>query len=203
MQIVNQDNIGKELERWFSKSILIYDEIDFDDIPIFESALKWFHYDYQRYFENDGSLELKKILSRTELVGILLYRIAREYYTNRNEFAAQQYSLLGRFFSGFEIYYSAEIGKGLKINHGLGTIIGARVIIGDNALLHQGITLGDKNGGRPKLLNNVTVYAGAKLLGNITIGNNCTIAANAVCFIDAEDNSTIIGIPAKIRNKNK
>lgn len=201
MQILNPHNIGEELKRWFSKSILIYDEIDFSDIPLFENALNKFLYDYQRYFESDKSLKLEKLLSRTELIGILLYRIAREYYINKNEFVAQQYSLLGRFLSGFEIYYSSQIGKGLKINHGLGTVIGARVVIGDNALLHQGITFGDKNGGRPILLNNVTVYAGAKLLGNISIGNNCIIAANTVCFIDVEDNSTVVGIPAKIISK--
>ncbi len=198
---INEHTLGPELERWFSKSILLTDGIDFKDTQSFKIVCEQFQLDYNRYFINETSISLEKLLSRTELVGILLYRLSRHYFLSTKEFVAQQYSLLGRFLSGFEIYYSAQIGSALKINHGLGMVIGARVVIGNNALLHQGVTFGDKNSGRPVLRDNVTVYAGAKLLGNITIGNNTIIAANCVCFSDVPDNCTAVGVPAKIISK--
>lgn len=195
---LNSANIGEQLKHWFTKSILITDEIDFDDINIFEKSLDVFMFDYQRYYPKHTTIQLIQLLLKHELIGILLYRIARIYFENKKENVAVLYSSLGTFLSGFEIYYSAQIGKGLKINHGLGTVIGARVIIGDNALLHQGITFGDKNGGRPILGNNVSVYAGAQILGAIKIGDNAVIGANTVCFIDIPDNSKVAGVPAKI-----
>lgn len=201
--MINEHTLGPELERWFSKSILLTDRIDFKDTQAFKIVCEQFQLDYNRYFANETSISLEKLLSRSELVGILLYRLSRHYFLSTREFVAQQYSLLGRFLSGFEIYYSAQIGKGLKINHGLGTVVGARVIIGDNALLHQGVTFGDKNSGRPVLKDNVTVYAGAKILGSITIGNNSIIAANCVCFTDVPDDSMAVGVPAKIINKKQ
>ena len=199
---INEHSIGLELKRLFSKSILNYNDINFEDANVFKKVLDIFIFDYQRYFVAEPTINLENVLSRTELVGILLYRISREYYILKNEYIAQQYALLGRFLSGFEIYYSATIGKGLKINHGLGTVIGARVTIGENALIHQGVTFGDKNGGRPTLLNNVTVFAGACILGNITVGNNAVIAANCVCFINVPDDNYAIGVPAKLINKH-
>lgn len=202
MTQLNEHNIGAELIRWFSKSILNFNDINFKDIDVYKKSLDIFKYDYQRYFVADESINLKNVLERTELVGILLYRISREYYLLKNEYIAQQYALLGRFLSGFEIYYSSKIGRGLKINHGLGTVIGARVTIGENALIHQGVTFGDKNGGRPNLLNNVTVFAGASILGKITIGNNSVIGANCCLFIDVPDNYYAIGVPAKLKKIN-
>ncbi|MDF2452218.1 MAG: serine acetyltransferase [Bacteroidota bacterium] len=201
--VIDENTLGPELKRWFSTSILLTDVVDFNDTVAFKIVCEQFQLDYNRYFLNEQSISLDKLLSRTELVGILLYRLSRYYFLSANEIVAQQYALLGRFIAGFEIYYSAHIGSGLKINHGLGTVIGARVVIGNNALIHQGVTFGDKNSGRPVLKDNVTVYAGAKLLGNITVGNNSVIAANCVCFTDVPDDSTAVGMPAKIINKNK
>ena len=176
-------------------------DINMDEIfdqKVFEKAFAIFQTDYERYFGLSEVTEAK-IISRIELVGILLYRLARAYFLNGNETIANHLSNLGRLISGFEIYYSASIGKGLKINHGMGTVIGARSIIGDYAIIHQGVTLGDRNGERPILLNNVTVYAGAKILGGVVCGNYSVIAANCVCLIDVPDNKVIIGIPGKIK----
>lgn len=199
--ILTEHTIAIELRRWFSKSIII-DDIEFESHHIlFASSLKLFFSDYQRYFPSETEIQLDKVLLRTELQGILLYRLARAYFLDNNINAADKCSLLGRFLSGFEIYYSAEIGRGLKINHGLGLVVGARTKIGENALLHQGVTFGDKDAGRPVVGDNVTVYAGAKILGNVFIGNNSIIAANCVCFINVPENKTAVGIPAKILNK--
>lgn len=199
--ILTEHTIATELRRWFSKSIII-DDLEFENHhALLASSLKLFLSDYQRYFPNEREIKLNNVLLRAELQGILLYRLARNYFLENNINEADKCASLGRFLSGFEIYYSAEIGKGLKINHGLGLVVGARTKIGNNALLHQGVTFGDKDAGRPVVGDNVTVYAGAKILGHVTIGNNSIIAANCVCFIDVPENKTAVGIPAKILNK--
>lgn len=188
-----------------NKLQLLFDKYYWDEFVVeqaldnqkLETVIQLFQYDYNRYF--DGNINIDLVFSRIELIGIFLYRIAREFYLKGHELMANHFSNVGRLVSGFEIYYSATIGKGLKINHGLGTVIGARCTIGDNALIHQGVTLGDRNGARPTLLNNITVYAGAKILGGIVLGNNSVVAANTVCLTDVPDGSVVIGIPGKIK----
>lgn len=201
MSIINSQNLGKELNRWFSKSIINIDFNFENDRNLLQKTLDIFLSDYQRYFPNDNDITIHNVISRAELQGILLYRLARYYFLEGKQNEADKCSLLGRYLSGFEIYYSAEIGKALKINHGLGLVVGARTKIGDNALLHQGVTFGDKDGGRPIVGNNVTVYAGAKILGNVIIEDNVIVAANCVCFINIPKGKTVVGIPARILNK--
>ncbi|UPQ79291.1 hypothetical protein M0M57_00275 [Flavobacterium azooxidireducens] len=198
---LNENNTGEVIEKLFKKSYFISDlKIDFDDTEVYKNSLEIFKYDYQRYYESNQIL-LENVFLKLELVGILLYRIANQYFKKGDEFVATHYSNLGRLLSGFEIYYSAEIGKGLKINHGLGTVIGARVQIGKNALIHQNVTFGDKEGERPILKDHVTVYAGAKVIGGIVCGNHSIIAANCVCFMDLPDYAVIAGVPGKIIKK--
>jgi len=197
---LTKDNILSELNRWFSKSILMNDSITFNE-KVLSDSLAIFLTDYNRYFPESKSIELENVLLRAELQGILLYRLARNYFLLGDLKSADKLALLGRFLSGFEIYYSADIGHSLKINHGFGLVVGARVVLGNNVLLHHGVTFGDKAGGRPVVGNNVVVYAGAKIIGNIKVGNNVVIAANSVCFINIPDNKTVVGIPAKIINK--
>jgi serine O-acetyltransferase len=199
--ILHAQNLGTELKRWFDKSIYLTDALDFNDEATFGSVLEIFTDDYRRYFPGAEKIEKSVLLSRHELVGILLYRIARYYFLNGNEKAAAAYSNLATFLCGFEIYYSASIGRGLKINHGLGTVIGARSVIGENALLHHNITLGDKDGGRPTLEDQVTVYPGAKILGAITIGKGSVIGANTVCMKTVPENSIVAGNPSRIIKK--
>jgi serine acetyltransferase len=199
MNHVNEINIVNTLNYWFEKSILKNDLVyNFDLNKI---ALQNFELDYRRYFPEAKLIEIEKLESRLELVGILLYRLARTYYLENSINEAEKFSLLGRFLAGFEIYYSAEIGHSLKINHGLGTVIGARVKIGNNALIHQGVTFGDKNGKRPVIKNNVCIYAGAKIIGEIIIDDNSIIGANCVCMINVPKNSIIAGVPGKIIKK--
>ncbi len=198
MSLITEDNLGSLFKFLFSKSIIKHDDINFDDKVAFKTILELFNYDYKRYFNESNLVEEEKLTSRIELIGILLYRVARYYYLANSESVAGKYSNLGRLISGFEIYFSADIGKGLKINHGLGTVIGARCKIGDNLLIHQNVTLGDKNNMRPTIMNNVIIYSGAKILGGINIGNNAIIGANAVCMENVPDNSIAVGVPVRI-----
>ena len=112
---------------------------------------------------------------------------------------------MSRFFTGIEIHPGAKIGKGLFIDHGMGVVIGETSIIGDDVKMFHGVTLGgigsEKGKRHPTVLNNVTIGAGAKVLGNITIGNSANIGANAVVLKDVPDYATAVGVPAIIKEK--
>ena len=111
-------------------------------------------------------------------------------------------SQLNKLFTHIEIHPGATIGKNLFIDHGCGVVIGETTIIGDNCTIYQGVTLGgtgkDTGKRHPTIGNNVFIGSGAKILGNINIGNNVKIGANSVVLKDIPDNSTAVGIPAKI-----
>ena len=117
-------------------------------------------------------------------------------------------SQIARFFTGIEIHPGATIGKRLFIDHGMGVVIGETTIIGDDCVLYQGVTLGGVGTGEhkvkrhPTLLNNVMVSAGAKVIGDVTIGNNSIIGAQTVVLKDVPDNCTVVGVPAFIVKEN-
>lgn len=133
---------------------------------------------------------------------IAWHRLAHRLYAVHLFLLARMISQLARFLTGIEIHPGAQIGHGLFIDHGMGVVIGETTIIKDNVQLFHGVTLGGvgcTHGKRhPTLENNVTIGAGAKILGNITIGENAKIGANAVVLIDVPASCTAVGIPAKI-----
>src|SRR6202030_3229312 len=102
------------------------------------------------------------------------------------------------FFTGIEIHPGATIGKRFFIDHGMGVVVGETAIIGDDVLLYQGVTLGGtgKETGKrhPTLGNNVVVGTGAKVLGNITLGDYVKVGAGSVVVHPVPDNSTVVGI---------
>ena len=132
---------------------------------------------------------------------ILHYRIAHKLYLKKHYFLARWVSQRAVRKTGIEIHPGATIGKGLFIDHGSGVVIGETAVVGDNCTIYQGVTLGGvgtKKGKRhPTLGNNVMVGAGAKILGAFEVGDNCSIAANAVLLKPLEDNVTAVGIPAR------
>lgn len=133
---------------------------------------------------------------------ILCYRVAHKLYLGEHYFSARAISQIARHLTGIEIHPGATIGKGFFIDHGMGVVIGETTEIGDNCTIYQGVTLGgtgkDVGKRHPTLGNNVLVGAGAKVLGPITIEDNCKVAANAVVLKEIPENSTAVGIPAKV-----
>jgi len=133
---------------------------------------------------------------------VLAYRLSHALYKKDKHFAARLVSQTARFFTGIEIHPGATIGKGLFIDHGSGVVIGETAEIGDNCTLYQGVTLGgtgkDVGKRHPTLGDNVMVGSGAKVLGPFTVGNNVKIAANAVVLDAIPDDSTAVGIPARV-----
>lgn len=146
--------------------------------------------------------DVEVLLLYTGVHAILAYRVAHKLYVGKHFFSARAVSQLSRFFTGIEIHPGATIGKGLVIDHGTGVVIGETAEIGDNCTIYQGVTLGGTGkdvGKRPPTLgSNVMVGAGAKVLGPMKIGDNTKIAAGAVVLKAIPENSTAVGIPAKV-----
>ena len=115
-------------------------------------------------------------------------------------------SQAARFFTGIEIHPGAKIGRGVFIDHGSGVVIGETAEVGDGCTIYQGVTLGgtgkDKGKRHPTLGKNVLVGAGARILGPFTVGDNAKIAANAVVLSEVPDNSTAVGVPARVVRRN-
>ena len=132
---------------------------------------------------------------------LIWHRIAHWFYQKRMFFIARLISQIARFFTLIEIHPGAQLGHGILIDHGAGVVIGETAVVGDNCPIYQGVTLGGvgtKKGKRhPTLGNNVTVGSGAKILGSFQVGDNCSIAANAVLLQPLEENITAVGIPAR------
>jgi len=145
---------------------------------------------------------LEVLLLYPGLHALVFYRISHQLWQLKIPIIPRWLSQSARFFTGIEIHPGAKIGKNFFIDHGMGVVIGETSIIGDNVLLYQGATLGGtgKETGKrhPTLGYNVVVGAGAKILGNITIGDNSYIGANAVVIKNVPSNSTVVGIPGRI-----
>ena len=133
---------------------------------------------------------------------IAAHRVAHRLHKHGHTFTARAISQAARFFTGIEIHPGATIGKGLMIDHGMGVVIGETAEIGNDCTIYQGVTLGgtgkDLGKRHPTLGNNVMIGAGAKVLGPMTIGDNSKVAANAVVLTEIPENSTAVGIPAKV-----
>ncbi|MCI8332468.1 MAG: serine O-acetyltransferase [Clostridiales bacterium] len=146
------------------------------------------------------------LLSYSGLHAMMVYRVTHALYEKQHFLSARLLSQWARFATGIEIHPGATIGKGLFIDHGSGVVIGETAVIGDNCTIYQGVTLGGtgKHQGKrhPTLGDNVMIGAGAKVLGPFTIGDNTKIAAGAVVLKEIPENSTAVGIPAKVVKVN-
>lgn len=131
----------------------------------------------------------------------------REYYQNtgKNKLMHLYYRFKHRRMSlklGFDIPCNV-FGKGLKINHFGCIIVNPKAKIGDWCDIHQGVNIGESvDKCAPVIGENVWIGPGAKLFGNITIGNNVMVGANAVVNKSFDDNVAVAGVPAKVINTN-
>ena len=159
--------------------------------------------DIRAVFERDpAARSIWEVLLYPGLHAIFWHRIAHFLYQHRFFFIARLISQIVRFFTGIEIHPGAKIGKGFFIDHGMGVVIGETTEIGDNVTLFQGVTLGgtgkEKGKRHPTIGNNVTIAAGAKVLGNIKIGDNVNIGAGSVVIRDVPSYSTVVGVPGRV-----
>lgn len=133
---------------------------------------------------------------------ILLHRFAHKLYELDIPLIPRIISQFSRFFTGIEIHPGAKIGRRFFIDHGMGVVIGETTEIGDDVLLYQGVTLGgtgkEKGKRHPTLGNKVVIGTGAKVLGNIRIGDSVKVGAGSVVVHPVPENSTVVGIPGRI-----
>lgn len=155
-------------------------------------------------FERDPAARSKAqvLLLYPGVRAMINYRIAHSLDARGHHFIADWISKHTRRKTGIEIHPSAQIGKGVFIDHGMGVVIGETAIVGDFCTIYQGVTLGgtgkDKGKRHPTIGKNVMIGCGAKVLGPFTVGDNSKIAANAVVLSEIPPNSTCVGVPAHI-----
>lgn len=141
------------------------------------------------------------ILAYPGFHAIRFHRLAHRLYERKLFLPARLVSHAGRFLTGIEIHPGATIGERVFIDHGMGVVIGETAVVGDDCMLYQGVTLGGtgKTRGKrhPTLEANVTVGVGAKILGDVVIGEGARIGGGAVVLRDVPAHTTAVGIPAK------
>jgi serine O-acetyltransferase len=145
-------------------------------------------------------------LTYSGLHAIWGYRSAHGLWRLRLKLLARVHSQFVRFLTGVEIHPAATIGRRFFIDHGMGVVIGATAVIGDDVMLYHGVTLGGRTTANekrhPTLGDDVVVGTGAVLLGPITIGAHSIVGAQAVVVTDAPPYSVLTGIPAVVRSRS-
>jgi serine O-acetyltransferase len=160
--------------------------------------------DIRSVFEHDPAAlnKLEILLAYPGFHARQFHRVAHQLWLWRVPVFPRLVSHIGRFCTGIEIHPGARIGEGFFIDHGMGVVIGETAEIGDNVLLYQGVTLGgtslQKVKRHPTLGNNVVVGMGAKVIGNITIGDGSKIGAGSVVVNSVPPNATVVGVPGRV-----
>jgi serine O-acetyltransferase len=146
--------------------------------------------------------DLEVILTYPGFHARQIHRLTNTLHHNGWRLAARVVSHFGRAVTGIEIHPGAQIGEGFFIDHGMGVVIGETTIIGDNVHLFQGVTLGGTSTRRakrhPTLAKNVVVGAGAKVIGDVTIGENAKIGAGSVVVTNVPPHATVVGVPGHV-----
>ena len=158
--------------------------------------------DIQTIFQKDPAANtIFEVLTYAGFWAILHHRIAHRLYKKRFKFAARLISQWSRFLTNVEIHPGAQIGRRFFIDHGAGVVIGETAIIGDDVLMYHQVTLGgtsmERTKRHPTIGNNVLLGMGAKVLGNITVGDGARVGANSVVTRSVPPGATVVGVPAR------
>ena len=144
---------------------------------------------------------MEVLLCYPGLHAIMFHRLAHGLWRRRRYLSGRWISHLGRFLTGIEIHPGAQIGRRVVIDHGMGVVIGETAVLGDDAYLYHQVTLGTASTGKgkrhPTVGRNVIIGAGAKILGDIVVGDGARVGANAVVVSDVQPGQTVVGIPAR------
>jgi serine O-acetyltransferase len=146
---------------------------------------------------------LEILLCYPGLHAIWVHRLAHRMWQREElRLPARLLSQLARLVTGVEIHPGATIGRRFFIDHAMGVVIGETAEVGDDVMLYHGVTLGGRSMERvkrhPTLEDGVTVGAGARILGPVTIGANAQIGANAVVVKDVPPGAVVVGVPGRV-----
>ena len=148
------------------------------------------------------------VLTYPGVKAVFFHNISHFFYKAGFDLVARIISQSIRFFTGIEIHPGAKIGKNLFIDHGMGVVIGETAEIGNNVTIYHAVTLGGSSPSiesekqryekrHPSIGNDVVIGSGAQIIGPDKVGNGARIASNAVVVKDVDENTTMVGIPAK------
>jgi serine O-acetyltransferase len=146
----------------------------------------------------------ESLILKAGFQAVLLYRVSHWLHQRGFVYLPWSLSRLSLAITGAEIEFNAEIGPGLFVAHPVGIVVGRGTVIGSEATLFQGVTFGVKSWHPdairkfPKVGNKCYFFAGAAVLGGVTIGNDCIVGAHAVLTDDMPDGSLALGVPAKV-----
>jgi serine O-acetyltransferase len=160
--------------------------------------------DLQSILDRDPAARsvLEVVLCYSGLHAVWAYRLNHWLWNHHFRLLARWLSQVARLLTGIEIHPAAQIGRRLFIDHGMGVVIGETAIVGDDVTLYQGVTLGgtgkEKGKRHPTIGSGVAIGAGAKVLGNIRVGDNCRVGAGSVILRDVPHDSTVVGVPGHV-----
>ena len=165
--------------------------------------------DFSNVYKNDPAIHsrMEFLFNYPGVWAIAAYRVANALHRANWKRLARIIMGINQIITNIDIHPAATIGSRVFIDHGTGVVIGETSIIEDDVLIYQGVTLGGVNlstGKRhPTIKKGAVIGAGAKVLGNITIGEESKIGANSVVVKEVPDRSTAIGIPARVIEKGR
>lgn len=137
---------------------------------------------------------LKTMIGDNGTQALFLYRVSRFFLLHRMRILSDFIHRLSKFFTDSDLSPFAKIGRGLMIYHGSGIVIGKNTVLGERCIVCQGVTTGS---GAPTIGTDVKLWAGAKILGNIVIGDRSEVGANAVLLESIGPDVIAVGVPAK------
>ncbi|MBQ8394612.1 MAG: serine O-acetyltransferase [Clostridia bacterium] len=142
------------------------------------------------------------LLTYSGVHALYWYRVAHFYHKIKFKLLARIISQTTRFFTGIEIHPAAKIEAGVFIDHGSGVVIGETAEVHKGTVIYQGVTLGgtgkERGKRHPTVMENVTLSAGAKVLGGFTVGRGAKIGAGAVVLKEVPPYATVVGVPGRI-----
>lgn len=154
-------------------------------------------------YQDDSRRALVKTLFTDGTMAMLLYRLMQQSRRWRLAPLTMFFNKLNAVCCGCIIGRGADFGPGFVLVHSLGVVVNSKVRGGANVVIEHQVTIGDRDYKSPVLGNDVFVGAGAKILGDVRIGDGARIGANAVVLNDVPAQSTAVGVPARIVSKNE
>lgn len=166
--------------------------------------------DFSQPIKNDPALNSKFeiFFNYPGVWAIVNYRVAHWLYTKNFKLLARMIMGINQIITNIDIHPEAQIGRRVFLDHAFGVVVGQTAIVEDDVLIYQGVTLGGVNLNRgekrhPTIKSGSVIGSGAKVLGDIIIGKNCRIGSNSVVVKPVPDDSTAVGIPARVITKGR
>ena len=166
--------------------------------------------DFSQPVLNDPALnsKIELFFNYPGVWALVNYRIAHFLHVKGFKVIARALMGLSQIITNMDIHPACTIGRRVFFDHAFGVVIGETAIVGDDVLIYQGVTLGGVSLERgvkrhPTIGNKTVIGSGAKILGDIKIGENCRIGSNSVVVKSIPDDSTAVGIPSRIIEKGR